>query len=99
VKRPEISTIVVSLLLIVQLVLAFNTPDEWSIWCTASKNPNWEWITWVHFALWLLFVIGVASLVQRRLRLMYAILVIAGLAVLPLQGRLVEQRVLHCDAP
>ena len=88
-------------LLILQVVI-FLTSVEWSqisLLCTLSTSKQWGWIAYIHGMFLALLLLGLISFIWPRLRLWYVVLLCLGLAVLPLQARLVEQGVLFCDGP
>jgi hypothetical protein len=93
----------VVLMLIVQvlvLVLTLNTHFEISIFCT---GPRTSWLSWafglLHFSFLGLLALGMASLAWRPARPAYLILILLGLAVLPVQAMLVHSDTLKCDGP
>jgi hypothetical protein len=53
----------------------------------------------LHFAFLGLLGVGLVSLRFRKLRLPYVVLVIAALAMLPVQASLVSHGALGCDGP
>lgn len=90
-------------MLIVQLVVLFVSWDtyyEITIFCT---GPATGWIQWtfalIHLSFLGLLVLGLASLVWLAARPAYLILILLGLAALPVQAMLVHSHVLKCDLP
>lgn len=95
--------LIVAALLVLQLSLlwlSLGPFDRASVFCT---GPSSSAVATVFGALHLLFlallVLGAISLRIARLRLLYALLLLLGIAALPLQANLVASGQLHCDAP
>lgn len=97
--------LIVGAIMIVQVAILFISLDtNWSIICTApaglrpqSVQLAW-WFGLLHFMFLGLLLFALTSFIWPRLRLWYVVLLCLGLAVLPLQARLVEQGVLYCDS-
>jgi hypothetical protein len=82
------------------LWLSFGPLDRASVFCT---GPSSSALAGAFGGLHLLFlgvaVLGVISLRIARLRLLYAVLLMLGIAALPLQAKLVADGQLSCDGP
>ena len=93
---------VVTMLILQAVVLgvSLDTYYEITIFCT---GPATGWIQWtfalLHLSFLGLFALGIASLLWRAARPAYLILIILGLAALPVQAMLVHSHVLKCDLP
>jgi len=95
--------LIVAALLVLQAVLAWLSLgqfDRTSVFCT---GPSSSGVATAFGGLHLLFVgvalLGVVSLRVSRLRVLYAVLLLFGVAVLPLQAQLVSKAVLRGDGP
>jgi len=85
---------------VVVLAVSMNNYYEMTIFCT---GPATGWIQWtfalLHLSFLGLLALGVVSLVWRAARPAYLILIVLGLAGLPIQATLVHSHVLKCDLP
>jgi hypothetical protein len=95
--------LIVAALLIFQLFLlwlSLGPLDRASVFCT---GPSSSALAGVFGGLHLLFlalaVLGVISLRIAQLRLIYAVLLVLGIAALPVQSKLVSEGQLRCDGP
>lgn len=95
------SAVVFMLILqVVALWVGLNGYAEITVFCTGPANG---WIQWafalLHLSFLGLFALGIASLIWRRVRPVYLILILLCLAALPVQAILVHAHVLKCDLP
>jgi hypothetical protein len=77
-----------------------GTYYEITVLCT---GPASSWLSWVfgllHLSFFGLLALGKASLAWRAARPTYLILIVVGLAALPIQAMFVHSHVLTCDLP
>lgn len=94
------AVLVMLIVQMVALIISLNTYNEISIFCT---GPDHGWLQWIfallHVSFFVLVVVGIVSLKWRRARPFYLIILVAGLAALPVQAKLVHAGVLQCDMP
>ena len=88
-------------MLVLQVAVLFagmGTYYEITIFCT---GPATGWVQWafalLHLSFLGLFALGLASLAWHPARPAYVILILLGLAALPVQAVLVHSHVLKCD--
>jgi hypothetical protein len=71
-----------------------------SIFCTVSASSHLGLLfSLLHLLFIGLIVLGILSFPLSRLRLPYIALLAAALAMLPVQGELVSDGIISCDAP
>jgi hypothetical protein len=95
--------LIVAALLALQLSLlwlSLGPLGQASVFCTGpNSSPLAGAFGGLHLLFLALAVLGLVSLRIARLRLLYAVLLVIGVAALPLQAKLVSEGLLTCDGP
>ena len=85
---------------VVVLSVSLDAYYEISVFCT---GPASSWLSWVfgllHLSFLALLALGMASLAWRAARPAYLVMIVVGLAILPIQATLVHSGILKCDFP
>lgn len=103
-RFPILPVRVAAALIVLQLaVLVWTVTSDlgvyYSPFCSAGNDRLANAFGNLHMALLLALPLGLVSLKFRHLRVIYAIVLVLGLATLTQQKVLFDQGHLHCDAP
>lgn len=82
------------------LIVSLNTYGEVSIFCAGPAHGLLPLaFALLHLLFLVLLAVGIVSLKLRRVRPFYLIILVIGLAALPVQAKLVHAGALKCDVP
>ncbi len=91
------SGLIVLQLAILVWTLATAAGHPFSMYCAVGDDGLGDAFSSLHFVFLLLVPLGIASLRFARLRLLYAVILIASLSVLTQQKAMIGSGHLHCD--